>query len=438
MAGTVGTRRLGLVLALVLVLMLAGCGGGSGGSTVERVGLPASAASLADSNVALVEVRRGPLANVNMPYVSVTVCLPGSVPDSSTCRTIDDVLLDTGSTGLRLFTSALTGLALPPQTLGSVGTVYECAQFVSTLALGAVHVADVRMGAQRTAFSAGGEHAAALPIQLLDASAALAPNSRCGLAPVLASATDNSRNLQGLGANGILGVSHFRNDGQRYFSCASFAPGCALAGLAADKQVQNPVSRFASGNHNGVVVQLPALPASGAVSAQGYLVFGVETRANNRLGPAQVVPMNASGTFFTTTYQQRAYASSIFDSGSNGVFFDDASIPLCSSPYADFYCPPGTLQLATSVPTLNAAAVALDTTLANASLLFGTGSAGSYFAFNNLSAPVNRPVQASSLSPYFIWGLPAFFGRSVYTLIEGATAQPGSAVLTGPLTAFTP
>ena len=40
----------------------------------------------------------------NKPCVSVTVCSPGT----STCQTISDILLDTGSTGLRIFKSLLT------------------------------------------------------------------------------------------------------------------------------------------------------------------------------------------------------------------------------------------------------------------------------------------------------------------------------------------
>ena len=419
-------RGLFTSLGLVLLLIMGGCGGGgSSGSAGTHVTLPASSASLTDTNVALVEVRQGPLDNVNMPYVSVTVCLPGSVASSTNCRTIDNVLLDTGSTGLRLFAGAVSGLALPQQTVTGVGTVYECAQFVTTLALGKVHLADI---------SIGGEKASSLPVQLMDSSFTLAPTSRCGQAPILAAATDSSRNLQGLGANGILGVSHFINDGQSYFSCATFSPGCALVGMATGKQVQNPVTRFTSGNNNGVVVQLAPLPsASGVASVQGYLIFGVETRTNNRLGSAKVVPMNTTGNYFTTNYKGQAYDSSIFDSGSNGLFFDDADIPLCGGTFSDFYCPAGTLKLSASLPVLNSAPVAVDFSVANASNLFTSRNASSTFVFDNLSAPITNPVQPANISPFFIWGLPFYLGRSVYTVIEGSQINSS---LSGPLNAF--
>src|SRR4051812_16492133 len=51
----------------------------------------------------------------NKPCVSVTVCTPGT----STCQTINDILLDTGSWGLRVFKSALNGLSLNPLMTGS-------------------------------------------------------------------------------------------------------------------------------------------------------------------------------------------------------------------------------------------------------------------------------------------------------------------------------
>jgi len=55
----------------------------------------------------------------NKPCVSVTVCAPGT----ATCQTINDIILDTGSFGLRIFKQVLT--VLPPAT----GSLAECVQF---------------------------------------------------------------------------------------------------------------------------------------------------------------------------------------------------------------------------------------------------------------------------------------------------------------------
>ena len=56
--------------------------------------------------VSVAGVHCGGSPYVNEPCVEVTVCEPGT----STCATVDNVLLDTGSYGLRLFAQALGGL----------------------------------------------------------------------------------------------------------------------------------------------------------------------------------------------------------------------------------------------------------------------------------------------------------------------------------------
>ena len=79
-----------------------------------------------DNNVLPVAVNAGPANNyLNGLFASVTVCVPGQ----SNCQTVNGVLVDTGSVGLRVLASALT-LSLPPQTAtNGGGQVLECAQF---------------------------------------------------------------------------------------------------------------------------------------------------------------------------------------------------------------------------------------------------------------------------------------------------------------------
>lgn len=78
----------------------------------------------------------------NEPMVSVTVCVHGT----STCATIPNILLDTGSSGLRVFASALpAGFAskLPSSSLG------ECVAYAdNSIQWGSVAAADVTMGGQ--------------------------------------------------------------------------------------------------------------------------------------------------------------------------------------------------------------------------------------------------------------------------------------------------
>src|ERR1700690_3643354 len=63
-------------------------------------------------NVQPIRVNGGPnaqtAASVNQLYTDVTICIPGT----SNCQTVSDVLVDTGSTGLRLLASEVK-LTLP-------------------------------------------------------------------------------------------------------------------------------------------------------------------------------------------------------------------------------------------------------------------------------------------------------------------------------------
>ncbi len=63
----------------------------------------------------------------NMLQTSVTICVPGT----STCQTIDNIQVDTGSQGLRILASALNpSMALPLVTAtGSTAAIGECTVF---------------------------------------------------------------------------------------------------------------------------------------------------------------------------------------------------------------------------------------------------------------------------------------------------------------------
>jgi hypothetical protein len=415
------------------VCLLSACGGGGGGSGAstgstskpQNVSLPPSQASVTDSNVTLVEVRRGPTGNVNIPYVSVTVCAPGGAVGSSNCKTINDVLVDTGSTGLRLFANQVNGaVSLPNQTAGPSSAVFECANFIASNAWGRIKVADVLLG---------GERAVAVPIQLMDASDAGAV--QCSGAPLLSTTT--------LSANGILGVGLFSYDGQSYWDCTVPGTGCSsIAVLPSVKQVQNPVGLFGVqssngvANNNGVLLQLPSLQPFGgkALSASGYLVFGVNTQSNNTLGAANVVPVNSMGRFttiypaVTPPYRNSLLTGSFIDSGSNGLFFPGAStsaaLTLCTGSNPDFFCPASSLPLSANI-ALAASTVSVNFSVGNADQAFSTGS----YAIDNLGG--DMPGNA------FDWGLPFFFGRSVYTVIEGRSVNTPSGPLAGPFNAFT-
>src|SRR5690349_12125495 len=122
---TLHTRDAPPACALTL-LLLAGCGGGGSSSAnvipddppdspgpalAIRTSPPALLQVPPAPNVMPISLGRGPRGTAfNSPFVSVTICIPGT----ATCQTIDQVLLDTGSSGLRIAASALrSGMDLP-------------------------------------------------------------------------------------------------------------------------------------------------------------------------------------------------------------------------------------------------------------------------------------------------------------------------------------
>ena len=185
--------------------------------------------------------------------------------------------------------------------------------------------------------------------------------------------------------------------------------------------MKNPVAGFAT-NNNGVLLELPATSDSGALRVTGRLIFGVDTQDNNRLASANVVPINNFG-YFTTTYKGVAMPDSFFDSGSNGLFFNDASLPRCSGSASDFYCPASTTALSAALPLSDGSSATVNFSIANLEALVVTGN----FAYSNLGG-------GGTSDSSFDWGLPFYFGRRVFTVMMGATAGGRS----GPFHAYAP
>lgn len=392
----------GWALTIALVLGTAGCGGGGGGdSSVASDPTPSA------QNVLPISVDAGPANTVNTPYVSVTICTPGG----SNCQTIDHVILDTASTGLRIMSAVLSpSLALTQQTSSNGSPLVECMQFVDGYTWGPVKMADVRLG---------GKSLNSLSIQVIgDPGFTNVPGSCSSTGPA-------ENTVQAFGGNGILGVGAFQQDcgsacaqaaiPGTYYACAGAA--CQVIALDLALQIQNPVGLLASDN-NGVVIDLPAVAATGAATANGLLILGIGTQANNALGNAVIFALDPSTGTLTTVFNGQSYTRSFIDSGSNAIFFPDGATTVCSS---GFYCPASPQQLTATNLGTNGSSGTVNFSVANAAGLLSSGNT----AFNNLAAP-------PSGSPGFDWGLPFHFGRRVFTAIEGRS----SAGISGPYVAY--
>jgi hypothetical protein len=396
------------------------CGGGGGDELTgsgSGSGSSSGGTTVSGSNVATAVVDAGPTNNsVNTLFVSVTVCVPGS---TTNCQTIDNVEVDTASYGLRILSSVLT-LTLPVQTVSGGASLVECTNFVQGYSWGPVALATVKVS---------GETADSVPVQVIgDPNFTTVPDDCAGLG----SAVDT---VAAFGANAILGVGPFVQDcgsgcaaaavPATYYACSGTST-CAATAVPLSSQVQNPVSSFATDN-NGVIVQLPSVAAAGSATLSGYLIFGIDTESNNA--------SNASGTEtvltvdeeddLTVTFNGQTLSQSFIDSGTNGIYFNDSNLAVCTaSGLTDFYCPSATLSFTATLTGNNGVTVSAQFSIANTQSLFDDNP--SFTAFADLGG--TYPGSNAS----FDFGLPFYYGRRVATAIEGNTTTVG----TGPYFAF--
>ena len=392
-------RRLIALVSVATVLGLAASGGG--GSSDLSGGGGGGTTPPAGNNVATLTVDAGPDQNsVNTPFVSVTVCSPGS---TTNCTTVDHIEVDTGSYGLRIIASALpSSFALPYETDSNNNTIVECTVFADGISWGPVETADIQIA---------GEAASSVPVQIIGSSSFTTPPADCSSRGM----TEDS--VETFGANGILGVGAFVQDDGFYYTCPSGT--CAPIEPSLNEEVSNPVAFFATDN-NGVVVVLPNVPAAGSTTLTGSLIFGIGTESNNALGSAMIYTLDPDTGNLSITFNNSTFSESFIDSGSNANYFVDSSIPTCTS---GFFCPSSTLSLSATVTGINNASTAVSFDVANADDLFNGNTSG--VAFNNLAAP-------ESDTDSFDFGLPFFLGRSVYTAIADQSTPGGN----GPYIAF--
>ena len=407
-------RTVALFFVLAAGAAVSGCSSGSGSSSSMPAPSPSSNLS---ANVQPISVTTGPALSAgslatNSAFTSVTICVPGSTTE---CQTIDGILVDTGSTGFRVLASALT-LSLPQQMDGSGNAIVECAQFVDGQTWGPVQMADISMA---------GEKASSVAIQVIGSpSFSSVPTSCSNLGPM-------EDDLGSLVAKGILGVGNFLQDcgpgctesGAAnfgfYYSCPS--TGCQVTAQSLAQQVSNPVAKFSTDN-NGVLIELPAV-SSPAASVSGSLIFGIGTQSNNALGSATVYTVDPGLGNFTTTFNGQTYNDAAFlDSGSNAIYFLTTgltSMPACKD-LTFLYCPSSTQNFSATNMGANGATSTVNFSVENGDTLTSNQS-------NGVLPSLGGPNPGN-----FDWGLPFFYGRNVFTAIEGKSTPGG----TGPYVAY--
>jgi Protein of unknown function (DUF3443) len=125
------------------------------------------------------------------------------------------------------------------------------------------------------------------------------------------------------------------------------------------------------------------------------------------------------------TFMGQPLTESFVDSGSNGNYFNDASIAACTQTgFTDFYCPPSLLSLNASMQGQNGVmANNLAFSVDNAQTMLTTNQ--NFNAFPALAGSNPNPNS-------FDFGLAFFFGKRVANVVEGNKTSVG----TGPYIAF--
>ena len=422
--------RLCRALAAVAALMvLVSCGSGSTTTTTTTT------TTTSVSNTATVTVGFGPLgasgAYVNGIFTSVTVCAPGS---TTNCQTIPNVLVDTGSVGLRVLQSALGTVttALIPITDNSSNQLQECVQFADfSYVWGPVALANVQIAGETAAQVPLSGALAGIPIHIIANPATYPVPSNCLQSSGSANSPSIDDNtLATLGANGILGIENFPEDcgnsctgssgsvSAQYYLCPG--GGCTGAQVPLAFQVWNPVAAFTGTDSNGVVITLRSVPAGGAPSVTGSLIFGIGTQSNNALGSAVLYGQNSSGNF-QTTYNGISYVG-FLDTGSNAYYVADAAtlnsagIRECAGALVGYYCPAASVPFTVTNTALTGTGSGTVTfSIANASTLFNSGNA----VFNNIGGDSGTGLSTD----YFDFGVPFFLGKTVFVGMAGANAS---------------
>jgi hypothetical protein len=244
--------------------------------------------------------------------------------------------------------------------------------------------------------------------------------------------SNEGNSVSALGANGILGVGLFQQDCGTtcttgngaippvYFDCP--ASGCNPTYVTLTQQVPNPVILFSFDN-NGVVISLPVVPEGGVPTENGSLIFGIGTQTNNAVPTSATIytvpnsPPNAGE--LTTMFNGVNYPSTI-ESGATGIFFLDSAttgITTCSVKGSTWYCPTSSPDnLSATNQGANGAQGVVNFSIEDASKLLNSSNT----AFSTLGAPAPMPGT-------FDFGLSFFFGRTVFTAIDGkgTSAGPG-------------
>lgn len=366
--------------------------------------------------------------SANTPCASVTLC---SINDPTICQTINGILIDTGSYGLRIFNSVISNtIAMNPVKSGS-NTLAECVTYGdNTSNWGPVEYVYVKLA---------GEPKVAMPIQVIDFS------YRTPIGPCSSTNSIPNSSPSNSGYNGILGVGLWAQDcgalcttqtnNNVYYTCNSTS---CNAGATVDlgAQVTNPVAVLPTDN-NGISITLPSVATGGASSISGTMTFGIgsSTYSHSSSPTASItLKANASGEFLVNAgniYNSSTVLGGIIDSGSSFTYFNPKSsqtqLTACTGTLAGLYCSAG------SFTETNTSYCAGTNCSPSNVVNFSVVSVNNYStSSNSVFSDIAGTLPAAMGTQMFDYGLPFFMGKTVYIGIENKQSTLG----TGPYFAY--
>lgn len=342
-------------------------------------------------------VAHTPKSDFNRLTVTVTVC----VPNTTDCEDISDVMVDTGSVGLRLQASALpVGFDLPVKKLADGSQLAECELFGGGNAWGMVSQADVQIG---------GAKAANMSVQVIGSNTKQQPTA-------CKSGGSTSNGTLGIGIadtdckgsctmpafyTGITGPVY------RFFSCSDISCTGMQGNIDPAYQLPNPTAVLDGGIYNGAILDMPTVPNGAASEVDGTLTFGVNTATDNTMSSAAVAPLDGSG-YVTTSFNGTNFQSSYIDSGTETYAIASSLFTPCNAlkPFGAFCVSP--------TETHDATILGID----------GVSHAVSFQVGMYPSSGVSSGASnyGSSTAPNFVWGAPFFFGKRVAIVRRGQLA----------------
>ncbi|TXI93677.1 MAG: DUF3443 family protein [Neisseriales bacterium] len=392
-------KNYSIIFVSLTALCISACNGGSSSSSSNNALAYNQTPIVVDHGV-------NESALPNRPFVTVTLCVPGT----TTCQTIDHVLLDTGSDGLRVPASVLKNAAMYPQLTLDNQPLYTCANYAAGYDFGSMNLTDVVWG---------GETAKSVPFQIIDDS-----QPQVGI-PASCDATGSYFDFIAAGQNAIIGVRNSVYDADTNYTCVN-GTCTPVTNLPESMLIGTPVIRMPVDN-NGVLLQFPNVPANGATSFTGTLTFGINTQSNNTV-TSNVNLLYTRDSLFNASYNNTNYQGT-FDSGTPFIIFSDNTLPVCTGEFEGFYCPSSPMQINavfTSYDGRNQ--VNSSYPLANPTIYWGNAIAG-----NTLLPYAGAPCAGceSFADSIFLWGLPYFYGKTIYSIFPGAMINNESAPALG-------